>query len=83
MVVLREPLVAVDWFPYATRVGSSIVPFANDWIIARGWSQGKLELKSVHRGIETAQSQALYACAQSSQVRASEYCAEDVVLQAV
>ena len=51
--------------------------------VLRGMSHGAVDEKSSQRGMVTAQSHCLYALAQSSQLRAREYCALDVVLQGI
>ena len=61
------------------------VPFGNGWSMLRSWSHHILDgdEKSVHRGIKTEQSHSLYAASQSAQVRAREYCADEVVSHAI
>lgn len=62
---------------------SSKVPLGKVEFMLRFCSHGNVEDQSAHRGILTAQIQALYASSQSEQLRANEYWADDVVSQGV
>jgi hypothetical protein len=57
-------------------------PLAKGVLTLRGTSDESFAVQSSQRGMRTMQSQDLYSFAQSSQVRASEYCDSDTVSQA-